>query len=71
MPNKIAISGHSVTPRPGTAPEGDLWGLSITRANAVRETLANAGVPNSASSNRRVGIVLRAEAPALPDGLKP
>ncbi|MGX5733763.1 flagellar motor protein MotB [Bosea thiooxidans] len=91
MPNKITISGHAATPRPGAAPEGDLWGLSIARANAVREILANAGVPADRfvsitgkgdteplikdnpylPYNRRVGIVLRAEASALPNGLKP
>ena len=91
MPNKIAISGHTATPRPGSAPEGDLWGLSTARANAVREILANAGVPaNRFASitgkgdteplikdnpylpyNRRVGITLKAEATALPTGLKP
>ncbi|UZF90799.1 OmpA/MotB family protein [Bosea sp. NBC_00550] len=91
MPNKIAISGHSATPRPGAVPEGDLWGLSIGRANAVREILANAGMPSERFSsvtgkgdteplikdnpylpyNRRVGIVLKAEAPAIPNGLKP
>ena len=91
MPNKIAISGHSATPRPGATPEGDLWGLSIGRANAVREILANAGVPNERflsvtgrgdteplikdnpylPYNRRVAIVLKAEAPALPNGFKP
>lgn len=91
MPNKIAISGHSATPRPGEAPEGDLWGLSIARASAVREILANAGVPNERflsvtgrgdteplikdnpylPYNRRVGIVLKAEAPALPNGFRP
>ena len=72
-------------------PEGDLWGLSIGRANAVREILANAGMPSERFSsvtgkgdteplikdnpylpyNRRVGIVLKAEAPATPNGLKP
>lgn len=91
MPNKIAISGHTATPRPGSPPEGDLWGLSIARANAVRETLANTGVPSERflsvtgkgdteplikdnpylPYNRRVGIVLKAEAPALPNGFKP
>ncbi|MCU4178710.1 flagellar motor protein MotB [Bosea sp. BH3] len=91
MPNKVAISGHTATPRPGSPPEGDLWGLSIARASSVREILANAGVPNDRfvsvtgkgnteplikdnpylPYNRRIGISLRAEASALPTGLKP
>lgn len=91
MSNKIAISGHTATPRPGSAPEGDLWTLSVGRAAAVREILANAGVPDERFAsvtgkadtepyvkdnpylafNRRVGIVLKADAPPLPFGAKP
>ena len=91
MPNKIAITGHTATPRPGAAPEGDPWTLSVGRAGAVREILANAGVPNERfvsvtgkgdteplikdnpylAYNRRVGIVLKADAPVLPFGFKP
>ncbi|SEG75453.1 OmpA/MotB family protein [Bosea lathyri] len=91
MPNKIAISGHTATPRPGAAPEGDPWTLSVGRAGAVREILANAGVPNERFAsvtgkgdtealvkdnpylafNRRVGIVLKADAPSLLFGITP
>ena len=91
MPNKIIISGHTATPRPGAPSEGDPWELSVGRANAVREIMANAGVPNDRFAgvsgkgdteplvkdnpylpyNRRVGIVLKADAPPLPANLKP
>ncbi|HEY5794959.1 MAG TPA: flagellar motor protein MotB [Bosea sp. (in: a-proteobacteria)] len=91
MPNKIAITGHTATPRPGASPEGDPWELSVGRASAVREILANAGVPSDRFAsvsgkgdteplvkdnpylpyNRRVGIVLKADAPPLPTGLTP
>ena len=91
MPNKIALTGHTATPRPGTAPEGDPWVLSVGRAAAVREILANAGVPSERFAsvagkgdteplikdnpylpyNRRIGIVLKADAPPLPFGAKP
>jgi len=91
MPNKIAITGHTATPRPGAAPEGDPWELSVGRAGAVREILANAGVQSDRFAsvsgkgdteplvkdnpylpfNRRVGIVLKADAPPLPTGLMP
>ncbi|CAN7710255.1 flagellar motor protein MotB [Bosea sp. LjRoot9] len=91
MPNKITLTGHTATPRPGQSPEGDPWTLSVGRAAAVREILANAGVPNERFAsvtgkgdtdplikdnpylafNRRVGIVLKADAPPLPFGAKP
>lgn len=91
LPNKVAITGHTAAPRPGTAPEGDPWELSVGRAAAVREILSNSGMPSDRFAqvtgkgdtdplvkdnpylpyNRRVGIVLRADAPPLPTGLKP
>lgn len=91
MSNRITLTGHTATPRPGQSPEGDPWTLSIGRAAAVREILANAGVPNDRFAsvtgkgdteplindnpylpyNRRVGLVLKAEAPPLPFGAKP
>lgn len=91
MPNKIAITGHTAPPRPGTAPEGDPWELSIGRAAAVHEILSKSGVPSERFAlvsgkgdteplvkdnpylpyNRRVGLVLRADAPPLPPGLRP
>ncbi len=91
MPNKITITGHTSSPRPGSAPEGDLWALSVGRASAVREILAGAGVPDERFAavtgkadtepyvkdnpylafNRRVGLVLKADAPPLPFGARP
>jgi chemotaxis protein MotB len=91
MSNRITLTGHTATPRPGQLPEGDPWTLSVGRAAAVREILANAGVPNERFAsvsgkgdteplirdnpylpyNRRVGIVLKADAPPLPFGAKP
>jgi chemotaxis protein MotB len=91
MPNKIAITGHTASQRPGAPAESNPWGLSVGRASAVREILGNAGVPDERFAsvagkadteplvkdnpylafNRRVGIVLKAEAPPLPPGAKP
>ena len=91
MPNKIAISGHTATPRPGTLLPGNPWSLSVGRASAVREILGSAGVPDERFAsvtgkadteplikdnpylpfNRRVGIVLKADAPPLPNGARP
>jgi chemotaxis protein MotB len=91
MSNKIAITGHTAAPRPGAAPEGNPWELSVARAAAVREILSNTGVPDDRFAsvtgkgdteplikdnpylayNRRVGIVLKADAPPLPFGAKP
>ena len=91
MPNKITLTGHTATPRPGQAPEGDPWTLSVGRASAVREILANAGVPSDRFAsvagkgdteplirdnpylpyNRRVAIVLKADAPPLPPSAPP
>lgn len=91
MSNKIAITGHTASARPGSAPSGNPWELSVGRASAVREILANAGVPDDRFAsvtgkadtepyvkdnpylafNRRVGIVLKADAPPLPFGAKP
>ncbi|MCX7340954.1 MAG: flagellar motor protein MotB [Hyphomicrobiales bacterium] len=46
LPNRIAISGHTSGPRPGQRLTGGGWELSVGRAAAVREILANAGVPD-------------------------
>lgn len=47
MPNRIAISGHASAPRPGQRTVSGAWELSIGRAAAVREILANSGVPDT------------------------
>lgn len=46
MPNRIAITGYTATPRPGTRPPAPPWELSANRAISVRETLAGSGVPD-------------------------
>lgn len=91
MPNKIAITGHTASLRPGAVSPGNPWGLSVGRAASVREILGNAGVPDERfisvtgkadteplvkdnpylAFNRRVAIVLKADAPALPLAIKP
>lgn len=44
LPNKVIISGHTASARPGHPGERDQWALSVGRAMAVRDMLANAGV---------------------------
>ena len=46
MPNRLAITGHTATARPGARPSGAPWELSAGRAIAVREILAVNGVPD-------------------------
>ncbi len=43
---RISVSGHAASMRPGERPEGPAWELSTGRASAVREILAAAGVPD-------------------------
>jgi chemotaxis protein MotB len=46
MPNRIAVTGYTATPRPGTRPPAPPWELSANRAISVRETLAGSGIPD-------------------------
>jgi chemotaxis protein MotB len=46
MPNRLAVTGHTSAPRPGTRPIGSPWDLSAGRAIAVREILAGSGLPD-------------------------
>ncbi|MCJ2012287.1 flagellar motor protein MotB, partial [Methylobacterium sp. J-076] len=46
LPNRLTISGHTATARPGSPPAGEPWSLTAGRALAVREILAGAGVPD-------------------------
>ncbi|GJD96448.1 OmpA/MotB family protein [Methylobacterium iners] len=46
MPNRIAVTGYTATPRPGTRPPAPPWELSANRAISVREILAGSGVPD-------------------------
>ncbi len=64
LPNRLTISGHTATARPGTAKAGEPWGLTAGRALSVREILAGAGVPNDNFSS----VVGRADTePYFPD----
>jgi chemotaxis protein MotB len=45
-PNRIAISGHTSDTRPGQQGPASDWSLSAGRAVAVRDILAQAGLPN-------------------------
>lgn len=47
LPNKVSITGHTAAARPGEIGERDQWPLSVGRAMAVRDMLANAGMPDS------------------------
>jgi chemotaxis protein MotB len=46
MPNRISVTGHTASPRPGTRPNGLAWDLSAGRAIAIREILAGNGLPD-------------------------
>lgn len=46
LPNAVAVSGHTATPRPGEIGEGEPWALSIGRALATRQILEGAGLPS-------------------------
>jgi chemotaxis protein MotB len=64
LPNRIAISGHTSGPRPGQRLTGGGWELSVGRAAAVREILANAGVPDG----RFASVTVKADTePMFPD----
>jgi len=65
MPNRIRITGHTARERGGSSrPGSETWGLSAERALAVRDILANAGVPD----NRFHSVIGRADTePLFPD----
>ena len=43
---RVTVTGHTASMKPGTLPEGPPWELSAGRATAVREILAQGGVPD-------------------------
>ena len=43
---RVAVTGHAASMRPGERPEGPSWDLSTGRAAVVREILASSGVPD-------------------------
>ncbi len=66
LPNRLTITGHTSTARPGTgsAQAGEPWNLTAGRALAVREILSGAGVPSDNFS----AVVGRADTePYFPD----
>ncbi len=64
LPNRLTITGHTATARPGSAPAAEPWNLTAGRALAVREILAGAGVPSDNFSS----VVGRADTePVFPD----
>jgi chemotaxis protein MotB len=46
LSQRIMITGHTASMRPGERPEGPPWTLSAGRATTVREVLAGSGVPD-------------------------
>lgn len=64
LPNRIAIRGHTSAVRPGEPRVVDGWSLTAGRALAVREIVAEAGMPEG----RFAKITGRADTqPAFPD----
>lgn len=64
LPNRLSITGHTASVRPGSAQAVEPWNLSAGRALAVREILSGAGVPN----DNFASVVGRADAePVFPD----
>lgn len=64
MPNRIAVTGHTAVPRPGTRPSSPPWELSTGRAINVREILAANGLPD----DRFATVAGRADTqPMFPD----
>ncbi|MFC6791601.1 flagellar motor protein MotB [Methylobacterium komagatae] len=64
LPNRLTITGHTSTTRPGAAPAAEPWTLTAGRALAVREILAGAGVRNDNFSS----VAGRADTePVFPD----
>jgi chemotaxis protein MotB len=64
LPNRLTITGHTATTRPGSPRLGEPWNLTAGRALAVREILSGAGVPNDNFSS----VVGRADTePYFPD----
>jgi chemotaxis protein MotB len=65
MPNRIAITGHTSARRPGAGRQTlSSWDLSVGRAGAVRDILAEAG----ASEDRFVSVAGKSDTePMFPD----
>ncbi|MFO1150257.1 MAG: flagellar motor protein MotB [Alsobacter sp.] len=64
LPNRIQITGHTSAQRPGSRPGWTSWDLSVGRAAAVREILANSGIPD----DRFAAVIGKADSdPSFPD----
>jgi chemotaxis protein MotB len=57
LPNRLRVTGHTATARPGSVGAVDPWSLTAGRALAVREILSGAGLPN----DHFVSVVGRAD----------
>jgi chemotaxis protein MotB len=64
LPNRLSLTGHTTTTRPGLVQAVDSWSLTAGRALAVREILSAAGLPH----DRIASVVGRADTePLFPD----
>ncbi len=64
MPNRVAVTGHTSSPRPGAARVEDGWDISMGRAGSVREILAFNGLP----ADRFASVTGKADTePMFPD----
>lgn len=64
LSNRIVITGHTSAPPKGSPPDPKAWDITIGRAAAIRNILANSGVP----SDRFAGIQGKADSePLFPD----
>jgi len=64
LPNRLSVTGHTASARPGSVQTVDPWNLTAGRALAVREILSGAGFP----SDRFAFVAGRADTePVFPD----
>ncbi|KPH77510.1 flagellar motor protein MotB [Bosea vaviloviae] len=64
LPNRLSVTGHTASLRPGSVRAVNSWSLTSGRALAVREILSAAGFPN----DRFFAVVGRADTePVFPD----
>ena len=64
MPNRVRVTGHTSSVRGAARERGAGWKLSTDRAVAVRDLLANSGVPD----DRFESIIGKADTqPVFPD----
>ncbi len=61
LPNRLTLTGHTASIRPGSVQAVDFWSLTAGRALAVQEILSGAGLPN----DRFASVVGRADTEPL------